>query len=118
MGIKPLLINVPGHCFLGYYLDDEETKIRFLETTMVSNDRYIKNPKAQIVSKSYEIYRQNIPQNLKLSDLNKAYYAEFYDALVSAKSTYDKNIEKNSSRVVVINVEKQRQFIKPIPYYQ
>jgi hypothetical protein len=37
IGIRPLLILVPGHMFLGYLRDDEPFSIGFLETTMMGN---------------------------------------------------------------------------------
>lgn len=35
VGIDPLLIRVPGHMFLGYFLDKKHKKVAFLETTML-----------------------------------------------------------------------------------
>ena len=35
ISIHPMLVTIPGHCFLGFYLDEEKTKPLFLETTML-----------------------------------------------------------------------------------
>ena len=37
IGIEPILIMVPGHMFLGYYVDKEHTTYSCLETTMMGN---------------------------------------------------------------------------------
>lgn len=37
IGIEPILIMVPGHMFLGFYLDNEHTTYTCLETTMMGN---------------------------------------------------------------------------------
>lgn len=33
MGIKPIIVTTPSHCFLGYFVDNQETNLFFLETT-------------------------------------------------------------------------------------
>lgn len=35
VGIDPVLVRVPGHMFLGFYLDKKHTKCSFLETTII-----------------------------------------------------------------------------------
>jgi hypothetical protein len=45
LGIEPFLVLVPGHMFLGYYLDPNGTNIAFLETTMLGNNDITKYPK-------------------------------------------------------------------------
>jgi hypothetical protein len=37
IGIEPILVLVPGHMFMGFYLDPECTKPEFLETTMMGS---------------------------------------------------------------------------------
>ena len=37
IGIEPILIMVPGHMFLGYYIDKEHTTYSCLETTMMGH---------------------------------------------------------------------------------
>jgi len=49
IGIEPFLVIVPGHCHLGFYLDEQQTKSLAIETTLIgstpdANDsREIKN---------------------------------------------------------------------------
>jgi len=35
IGIEPILVLMPGHMFVGYYLDADHKKFEFLETTMI-----------------------------------------------------------------------------------
>jgi hypothetical protein len=45
-GINPVLVTVPGHCFLAYYPNDSLNRLEYLETTMLSNSDYISNPQS------------------------------------------------------------------------
>jgi hypothetical protein len=119
MGIRPLLITVPGHCFLGYYANDTTTtNIRFLETTMLSNSSFISNPKASI-QKYNDILAQVIPKGVKLSDINKAYFLEFLNAQAQGYSAFKKNTEKYGSQYVTLfSVNDWRRYVKPIPLYE
>lgn len=40
IGINPLMVFVPGHVYLAYYLDEDKTSIRLLETTTVGNESF------------------------------------------------------------------------------
>lgn len=118
MGLRPVLITVPGHCFLGYYADDTTTtNMRFLETTILSGNSFISNPKAS-VQKYNDILIKAIPKGVKLSELNKAYYLEFLNAQVQGYNAYKKNMEKYGSQyVMLLGVNYLRQYVKPIPVY-
>jgi hypothetical protein len=37
VGIEPVLVMVPGHCYLGFYLDPEGKEIAALETTLLGS---------------------------------------------------------------------------------
>ena len=37
VGIEPVLVMVPGHCYLGFYLDAKQTEIAGLETTLIGS---------------------------------------------------------------------------------
>ena len=118
MGIRPILITVPGHCFLGYYADDTTTSnIRFLETTMISGSTFISNPKASI-QKHSDILAKIIPKGVKLSDINKAYFLEFLTAQATGYNAFKKNMEKYGAQyVTLLSVNTWRQYVKPIPLY-
>lgn len=118
MGIRPILVVVPGHCFLGYYTDDTTTaNISFLETTLMSSTTFLSNPKAS-VQKYNDILTKTIPKGAKLSELNKAYFLEFLNAKVVGLSTFNSKMEKYGSKYVsLLDVNELRKYIKPIPTY-
>jgi hypothetical protein len=118
MGIRPVMITVPGHCFLGYYADDTTiTNIHFLETTMLSGSTFISNPKAT-VQKYNDLLTKLIPKGVKLSELNKAYYLEFFNAQAEGANKFKKNMEKYGSKYVnLLDVSDLRKYVKPIPLY-
>lgn len=37
IGIEPMLVHVPGHCYLAFYLDPEGKELSALETTMIGS---------------------------------------------------------------------------------
>lgn len=39
IGIEPIVVLVPGHAFLGFYVDAQRTRPAFLETTMLNDQR-------------------------------------------------------------------------------
>jgi hypothetical protein len=45
IGIKPILVVIPGHMFVGYYLDKELQRPQFLETTMLGAGPHPKSAK-------------------------------------------------------------------------
>jgi len=118
MGIRPILVTVPGHCLLGYYADDTTTtNINFLETTMMSSTAFISNPKAS-VQKYNEVLNKAIPKGVKLSDLNKAYFLEFLYAKASGMSKFNSKLEKYGAKhVSLLDVNDLRKYVKPIPTY-
>lgn len=117
MGIRPVLITVPGHCFLGYYTDDTTSNMRFLETTMLSDNTFLNNPKTS-VQKYNDILTKVVPKGVKLSETNKAYYLEFLNAQTAGYNAYKKNMEKYGTQyVTLLGVNSLRQYVKPIPVY-
>ena len=119
MGIRPIMVTVPGHCFLGYFTSDTTaTSIRFVETTMMSGNSFISNPKAA-VQKYNDVLTKILPQGVKLTDLNKAYYLEFLNAQLEGDNKYKKNMEKyGAANVNLLNVNELRKYVKPIPVYE
>jgi len=115
IGIMPVIITVPGHCFLGYYKNDSLNTYSFLETTMLSNETYISNPKKYAVEFK-ATFEKILPKNSKLDEKNKAYYLEFLNAKLSATDTYRDN-KKNNKKVNTFDVAEYRKLIKPIPVY-
>jgi hypothetical protein len=118
IGIRPILVTVPGHCFLGYYTDaTTTTNISFLETTMMSKTAFIKNPKAS-VQKYNAVLTQSLPKDNHLSELNKAYYLEFLNAKVSGMDVYKSKLQQyGAANITMLDVNDLRKYIKPIPTY-
>ncbi len=91
IGIKPVMVLVPGHCFLGFYTDEEKNNIAFLETTMLASKDVI-NPKTKKVEQT-----------------------AFSAALVKGKQQYQKHTQGNSNSVEIIDLEEARRKVKPLP---
>ncbi len=91
IGIKPVIILVPGHCFLGFYSDANKTKLNFLETTQLSNKDVI-NPKTKKVEKN-----------------------AFIEAMVAGTMAYEEAIQKYPNNIQKIDLEEARQKVKPLP---
>jgi hypothetical protein len=91
INIKPFLVLVPGHCFLGYYTDREKTNWEFLETTMLAQQDVI-NAKTRKVEQS-----------------------AFEAAMLRGRKAYDKAMQETPNEVQIIDLEKARQKVKPLP---
>ena len=94
IGISPLMVLVPGHCFLGYYTDKTKKNVVFLETTLLSNSMFLDKAKTA-------------------AEKSKAYVEQFNLALASGMDTYKK---QNLKDVRLIDVDKFRAYVKPIPF--
>ena len=94
IGISPLMVLIPGHCFLGYYTDKTKKNVAFLETTLLSNTLYLDKAKTP-------------------AEKTKAYIEQFNLALASGMDTYKKQSLKD---VRLIDVDKYRAYVKPIPF--
>ena len=107
IGINPIMILVPGHCFLGYYTDGSNTTVKFLETTMLSHTSIYSNDG----KKEIELLASAKTNEAK----NKAYKQLFAAAQNVAMQEYQDNKSKNA--VTAIDVTAYRKLIKPIPVY-
>lgn len=98
IGINPLLVIVPGHCFLGYYVIDDAGKVRtkFLETTMLGEEG-------------------NLSKCYSNDTKNKEYIRIFKEAQKYAMSTYLK--DKANGSVTIVDVNEERKRVDPIPVY-
>jgi hypothetical protein len=96
IGIDPIMVLVPGHCFLGYYTDDKKTNFKFLETTMLSREG-------------------DLPKAKTAADKSKAYINLFLDAQDYAMKEYLDYKKAGSANL--ISISEYRKYIKPIPVY-
>jgi hypothetical protein len=107
IGINPIMILVPGHCFLGYYTDATGTTVKFLETTWLSHSFVYSNDG----KKEIEV----LASAKTNEDKNKAYRKLFDAAQNFAMMEYQKY--KGENAVTPIDVTAYRKIIKPIPVY-
>lgn len=96
IGIDPIMVLVPGHCFLGYFTDEKRTNVKFLETTMLSREGDL--PKAKTAAQK-----------------TKAYVNLFLDAQDYAMKEYLEY--KKAGTANLISISEFRKYIKPIPVY-
>lgn len=114
MGLKPKLVLVPGHCFLAYSDDDNITdNITFLETTMLSNDRYMSKDSVARYRKDFIV--NNYPKALlpKATVRDLQFFLQFTVAELAAKATF--LAMQKEGKVEIIDLIEERKKIKPIP---
>ncbi|MBN8826568.1 MULTISPECIES: hypothetical protein [unclassified Spirosoma] len=115
IGLRTVLVTVPGHCFLGYYANDNSDQIRYLETTIMSDKVFLEDPKSS-VKKYADILAKYLPKDSKMSTINKAYYLEFLQARIAGENAYKEKMEKYGPNAInKIDVNEMRKYIKPIP---
>jgi hypothetical protein len=95
IGIKPALVVIPGHMFVGYYLDKEKQRPQFLETTMLGAGPH--------------------PRSIKESG------QQFSAAVIFANQEYDQKalpgLQQHTRGYSFIEIEKMRQAgVNAIPH--
>lgn len=89
MGLKPLIVTTPNHCFLGVILDEKTQNIYFVETTMLNMK--IDEKTAEVMSK-VDICNKDVIYGLL--------YDDSYYAFAAASLTGQKNFEEIADKVV------------------
>jgi hypothetical protein len=105
IGIHTFLVLPPGHCFLGYYADAGKTKVRYLETTMLSESSYIDNKKKTISLSSAKTAAAK----------TAVYKGLFINAIATASSEFDQS--KSKGNILTIDVDNMRELVRPMPIY-
>lgn len=103
IGIDPLLVILPGHAFVGYYMDTQHTHPQFLETTLVGQG--------------------SMPLPLRFGLLYQvtatASWKEFLNAIQVGNREFNQEVRVNvgrNPRYMVIDIQKAREAgINPIP---
>jgi hypothetical protein len=103
IGIDPLLVVLPGHAFVGYFIDPEHRHPQFLETTLVGQGP--------------------MPLNLRFGALypiaTTASWKEFLNAVHYGNLEFDTRVRPylgRDHRYMVIDIQKARDLgINPIP---
>jgi hypothetical protein len=95
IGIHSVLVLTSNHCFLGYYTDPDRINITYLETTKLSDSRFIDAAKTAAEKKI-------------------AYTLQFLYARTKGTEQY-KNY-KAANDILTIDVDVYRNYVKPIPF--
>ncbi|MGC4234032.1 MAG: hypothetical protein QM594_13725 [Niabella sp.] len=119
IGIEVALITTPNHCFLRFRSDPQNNNYLFLETTALSDNRYLLKPAEHVAEYKKLLSEYDIPKVFKLDVKNQAYFLQFLSALEGGQNSYKQAIDKfGKEHVQAIDLKEVRQFIKPIPAYQ
>lgn len=93
IGIDPVLVRVPGHMLLGFYVNRKHTKMDFLETTFLGTEE--------------EGIQKELTQFLGVES-----YDSFIKAIEKGNAKYEQY--KDSATFRMIDVKEMRKYIKPI----
>lgn len=93
IGIDPVLIRVPGHMFLGFYVNKKHTKMDYLETTLLGTEEVG--------------LKKELPRFLGVES-----YDSFINAIEKGKGRYEQY--KDSATFTMIDIKEIRKYIKPI----
>ena len=96
--LHSFLVKVPGHCYMGFYLDDQKKKPYFIETTTIGNAGLV---------------------GLKVGSeqAKKQAMASLREASAEAKKDYmahTKEFNKDDSEYIKIDIDEAREIVKPI----
>jgi hypothetical protein len=105
ISIHTFLVLTHDHCFLGYFTDPGKKKVRFLETTMLSNSSYVDDKKKTISLSSAKTPAAR----------NAVYKGLFVNALATAMYEFGDYKAKND--VTIIDVDDMRELVRPMPIY-
>jgi hypothetical protein len=85
MGIQPVIVTTPSHCFLGYALDRNQTSIEFLETTALGSE--VSAEDASFAEKQ-DFYDAKLGADFGMA------YKSFVVATLLGRITYNENADK------------------------
>jgi hypothetical protein len=112
IGIEPFLVLIPGHCYIGFYVDEEQTALLAVETTMIGAD--LREAEEIPV---LEIVDESITEDLR----GEWSWPSFTSAIVHATQDIQEHAEKfedpNEPNYVLIDIAEARKMgILPIAY--
>lgn len=111
IGIDPVLVLIPGHAFLGFYIDQQHQQIAFLETTrMTSTNPFVNRAPSVVGTQLARLFR---------TDPRMAESAAAFDgAMDAARQTYAKaeaGINSKAPHYALIDIDKARRAgVQPI----
>ncbi len=112
IGIEPIIVLVPGHAFLGFYVDAQQTKPVFLETTMLNdgNNPFNKHAPTKLGSAIAKFSGNDV-------HMQKSWQS-FVDALNEGQRKYDvalPNFGKQAGFMIVPIMKARQSGILPLP---
>jgi hypothetical protein len=112
MGIKPVIMVTPSHCFLGYGIDAAQTGICFLETTMLQSEV---SPQDVAIAKTSPVY------DAALSEKYGNVYISFVKATMQGMDNFekDKSHFNNYSKIIQLSFitdENRADFLNKLQY--
>lgn len=107
IGIDPILVRIPGHMFIGFYLDHKHKSRIFLETTMLGE------------IDMDEFFNGEQLDTKKKKELKAASFKSFNKAVDNANNRYLENKDKfknnNNPNYMYLEINKElRRFVQPI----
>lgn len=85
MGIQPVIVITPSHCFLGYALDSDKTALEFLETTALGSE--VSEENASFAEKQ-EFYDAKLGADFGMA------YKSFVVATLLGRIAFNENADK------------------------
>lgn len=111
VGIDPVLVLLPGHMMVGFYLDPEHQEIAFLETTMLGDEDITALPEDGALPQSFA-------DKVGVETRNQASYRTFAEAVDEGTRIYDEalpHIEAGAADYALVDILEARAFgIRPI----
>jgi hypothetical protein len=111
IGIDPVLVLLPGHMMVGFYLDADHREIAFLETTMLGDEDITALPEDGALPASFT-------DRVSVETRNQASYRTFAEAVEEGTRLYDEalpKIEAAAPDYALVDVLEARAFgIRPI----
>lgn len=89
IGIEPFLVIIPGHCYVGFYVDQERQKLLAIETTLLGRS-FQEGEEFQTL----EVLNNAVSEELR----DPASWPSFATAIVAGTSNIVENAEKLESR--------------------
>lgn len=128
IGIKPFLVLVPGHMYLGFYTNAEKTAFRLLETTMVGHVDQNKIYEDGQYVYGLEEYRHLVSDDTYYGYFNGVYSLEmvkqeiswnnFIQSIEHQNENWNQNLDKFNNQDEIqhktFDIEALRQVVQPI----
>jgi hypothetical protein len=113
IGIEPFLVLVPGHCYMGFYLDRDKQNYYCLETTAIGNHKLTEE---NVDAEKLKYYMGLFPKDV--AQANKGAIINFTYALTYATHSFESDqygIQKKKLQYMKIDIENARKEYGVIP---